>query len=179
MKPHTYNSTKVEWAGTAATFVDVLTCGLIGARVLEGKDRGHAPLLFFVGKMMVLEDGCWSCHLLARGGVWLKHALVKFWKALGPWRSQAGPVISREPKPGSSACRLCVPVRPSSCFDHWEIGLCLCAWCSCACIDYSNSNLFVVRPTRRSKRSSADPFVVLLNKSDRNNPCKPYKDLAW
>ena len=33
MKPHTYNSTKVERAGTAATFVDVLTSGLIGARV--------------------------------------------------------------------------------------------------------------------------------------------------
>ena len=38
--------------------------------------------LYFNGKMIVLEDACRGYHLLARGGVWMKHT-DHYMKALG------------------------------------------------------------------------------------------------
>ena len=131
--------------------------------------RGHAPL-----------------HWIQLARCWCSQLVVGSWSA----PRKRGCLMERhltEPEPTYPQSLMTARVfvlcayRPSSCVDHWIIGkvICvLCAWSSCVCIDYSNSNLFLSAPQRRSKRSSADPFVVLLNKSDRNNPCKPYKDLA-
>ena len=52
-------------------------------------------------------------------------------------------------------------------------------WCSCCLHKIVPNPTCLSAPKRSTKRSSDDPFVFSENKSERNNPCKPYKDLAW
>ena len=127
--------------------------------------------LYLRGKMIVLEDACRGFHLLARGGVWTKHALVNTRRPFEYTQLQNDELrhrclqhaYVRRPQVklkcphvgGKLAC-----VRGVVClhrFIDWDLLL-----------GYYVLGLLPPTPTTEIPKSLK-----------RDNLCKPYKDLAW